>query len=96
MTSTSGTYTMELKNHYDIDGSRKLIEVTKSVDEWISDVYTVAGRSSVDWPFVADIDTSSGRVEDVRVSIDSRGVSDGIHKYIDSEYLRSPKVNRKR
>lgn len=95
-TNRAGNYQLALENHYEVDSKRKLEELTKSVDMWISDVYNLAARKDTQRPFVADVDTSSGKVLDIRASVGSARLPKSIHKHIDSEYSASTSVRKKR
>lgn len=95
-TNRAGSYQLALENHYEVDSKRKLEELTKSVDMWISDVYNLAARKNTQRPFVADVDTSSGKVLDVRASISSSRLPKSIHHHIDGEYSASTSVRAKR
>lgn len=95
-TQRSGSYSFDIKNHYRIDPS-KLSEVMKCVDEWIASVYSTAERQGIDKPFNAEIDTDTGQVESVSVSmIGATGLSQSLSEEISSNFLRSNQVNKKR
>lgn len=94
-TKRADNYQLELRNHYEFEDKKKLEEVAKSVDRWLSEIYDIAGRKKVRRPFVADIDTSSDSVTDIRVSIKSSRIPESIHDHIDSEFSSSTSVRRK-